>query len=306
MQNLYNNIKSVSLEFATKLTPVLKASKFKETGNITPEEYVVAGDFLIEACGAWKWMPASSKSTEKDFLPADKQYLMTRRVPCYKRCKDIEYDGIHEKIIDIGDGEETGVGNENSEEQWVDTHHNDEYDRPGNGDGVVRGVEALELKDDEEVESDSSEEALDLEDIDDDQIFVKQVDTDQETQVLMTRTYDLHITYDRFYQTPRMWLSGYSESDKPLTNEQTYEDISQDHVNKTVTFEAHPHIEATTMCSIHPCKHANVIKKIMDAMEAGDSGETLQVHMYMVVFLKFIQAAIPTIEYDFTKSVTVN
>ena len=103
-----------------------------------------------------------------------------------------------------------------------------------------------------------------------------------------------------------MWLSGYSESDKPLTNEQTYEDISQDHVNKTVTFEAHPHIEATTMCSIHPCKHANVIKKIMDAMEAGDSGETLQVHMYMVVFLKFIQAAIPTIEYDFTKSVTVN
>lgn len=41
-------------------------------------------------------------------------------------------------------------------------------------------------------------------------------------------------------------------------------------------------------------------------MEAGDSGETLQVHMYMVVFLKFIQAAIPTIEYDFTKSVTVN
>ena len=32
-------------------------------------------------------------------------------------------------------------------------------------------------------------------------------------------------SYDRFYQTPRMWLSGYSESDKPLTNEQTYRKI---------------------------------------------------------------------------------
>lgn len=25
-----------------------------------------------------------------------------------------------------------------------------------------------------------------------------------------TQTYDLYITYDKFYQTPRMWISGYS------------------------------------------------------------------------------------------------
>merc|ERR1711976_78356 len=184
MQNIYNNIKSVSREFAEKLTPVLKQSKFKETGNITPEEFVIAGDFLVEACGVWKWMPASSEAMKKDFLPSDKQYLMTRRVPCYKRCKEIEYDSVHEKIIENGENDE-----------WVDTHHTDEYNRPGNG--ISTGIEALELKDDEnEVESDDTEEALDLEDIEDDQIMVKQVETVQESQVLKTRTYDLHITYD--------------------------------------------------------------------------------------------------------------
>lgn len=29
--------------------------------------------------------------------------------------------------------------------------------------------------------------------------------------VLRTRTYDLHITYDKYYQTPRLWVIGYNE-----------------------------------------------------------------------------------------------
>lgn len=32
-----------------------------------------------------------------------------------------------------------------------------------------------------------------------------------EDNILKTRTYDLSITYDKFYQTPRMWLYGYDE-----------------------------------------------------------------------------------------------
>ena len=34
-----------------------------------------------------------------------------------------------------------------------------------------------------------------------------------------------------------------------------YEDISQDHVNKTVTMEAHPHCNGPPMASVHPCKY---------------------------------------------------
>lgn len=30
-------------------------------------------------------------------------------------------------------------------------------------------------------------------------------------EIVHTRTYDLHITYDKYYQTPRLWLTGYDE-----------------------------------------------------------------------------------------------
>ena len=33
----------------------------------------------------------------------------------------------------------------------------------------------------------------------------------EESNILRTRTYDLNITYDKYYQTPRLWLYGYDE-----------------------------------------------------------------------------------------------
>ena len=35
--------------------------------------------------------------------------------------------------------------------------------------------------------------------------------SESESGVLQTRTYDLNITYDKYYQTPRLWLYGYDE-----------------------------------------------------------------------------------------------
>ena len=29
--------------------------------------------------------------------------------------------------------------------------------------------------------------------------------------ILQTRTYDMYVTYDKYYQTPRLWLFGYDE-----------------------------------------------------------------------------------------------
>ena len=34
--------------------------------------------------------------------------------------------------------------------------------------------------------------------------------------IMHTRTYDLLITYDKFYQVPRFWLVGYDENRQPL------------------------------------------------------------------------------------------
>ena len=49
----------------------------------------------------------------------------------------------------------------------------------------------------------------------------------EEVGILATRTYDLNITYDNFYRTPRLWLFGYSEKQHPLCEKEMYEDISQ-------------------------------------------------------------------------------
>ncbi|UYV62890.1 ATG3 [Cordylochernes scorpioides] len=121
-----------------------------------------------------------------------------------------------------------------------------------------------------------------------------------EDGILQTRTYDLNITYDKYYQTPRLWIYGYDESRQPLTIEQMYEDISQDHAKKTVTMETHPHLPGPPMASVHPCRHAEVMKKILQSVTEG--GGELGVHMYLIIFLKFVQTVIPTIEYDFTQN----
>ena len=36
-------------------------------------------------------------------------------------------------------------------------------------------------------------------------------------EILATRTYDLNITYDKYYQTPRLWLFGYDENREERT-----------------------------------------------------------------------------------------
>jgi len=119
--------------------------------------------------------------------------------------------------------------------------------------------------------------------------------------ILKTRTYDLSITYDKYYQTPRVWLSGYDEHRSVLPPKKTLEDVSAEHAKKTVTIDPHPHTGAPA-ASIHPCKHAPVMKKLMDAT-ARAGGGTPKVEHYLLVFLKFIASVVPTIEYDYTLSI---
>lgn len=56
---------------------------------------------------------------------------------------------------------------------------------------------------------------------------------------------------------------------RPLTATQIFEDVSQDYAKKTVTIETHPHLNMS-LASIHPCRHAQVMKKIIERM--GDTG----------------------------------
>ena len=63
--------------------------------------------------------------------------------------------------------------------------------------------------------------------------------------------------------------------------------LLQDHLNKTVTLEQHPHLPPPSRLSVHPCRHAEVMKKIMTMIE--EDGRQLEVHSYLLVFLKFVQ-----------------
>jgi len=49
------------------------------------------------------------------------------------------------------------------------------------------------------------------------------------------------------------YLSFRNQHRHPLKPAQIYQDISQDHANKTVTIEPHPHLNMS-QASIHPCK----------------------------------------------------
>ena len=43
---------------------------------------------------------------------------------------------------------------------------------------------------------------------------------EEEDHIVKTRTYDLLISYDKYYQVPRFWLVGYNEMRQPLTPKQ--------------------------------------------------------------------------------------
>lgn len=87
--------------------------------------------------------------------------------------------------------------------------------------------------------------------------------------ILSVRTYDCLITYDKYYQTPRMWLVGYDEHGVPLKTSAIFEDISSDYAQKTVTIEPFPHSATLSTASVHPCKHASVMKKVIERMDAS-------------------------------------
>ncbi len=125
----------------------------------------------------------------------------------------------------------------------------------------------------------------------------------EESQIVQSRKYDLSITYDKYYQTPRIWLYGYDENGSPLKPDRMLEDVMADYAQRTVTLEAHPHT-SIPQASVHPCQHATAMKRIINALL--EANKKPNVDQYLFIFLKFIQSVVPTIEYDYTMDVDVS
>eukprot|EP00898_Chlorokybus_atmophyticus_P001075 jgi/Chlat1/1969/Chrsp158S02310 len=270
---------------AEYVLPVQTTSTLRHDGKLTPEEFVAAGDALVFKCPTWSWEGCSDPNRRNPHFPNKKQYLITRNdTNGDESIPSMDGSALSEtKAVAVA---EPVAVTANAEEEEVPDM--DEY--------VDNGV----IEDDEATLSADLLRAVEPED-----------------NILHTRTYDITITWDKYYAVPRIWLFGYDEHRTPLRSEQIFEDVIQDHANKTVqesnshaavlpqpvTAEMHPFIPYPH-ASVHPCNHSNVMKKIIAVL--SQRGAELQADNYMFIFLKFIASVVPTIEYDYTVHVDMN
>lgn len=294
MQSVFHGVREY-------LTPVLSESSFLEKGVLTPEEFVIAGDQLIYKCPTWRW-EAGDEHKRKAYLPDDKQYLVTKNVPC--RCRVASLEQNYQAETEV-------------ESDWLATHADrpvltteDEFqDISGSPTVLPAAAAAAPVNILNSVVDEHFGEYADLASFEEDNLVEEDAgatlsyltaEEPEEDNIVKTRTYDLSMTYDKYYQTPRVWLFGYDENEQPLTHEQLFQDVMQDYANRTVTIETFPHSDVSH-ASIHPCQHANVMKRIIDNITKG--GKEARNDQYLFIFLKFVQSVIPTVDYDYTMEI---
>lgn len=346
-------VKASSRSMGGSLLVSRRGRRLQETDTdvsllLLAEEFVAAGDFLSYKFPTWQWSAGEASKT-RDFLPKEKQYLISRGVPCLRRVSQIEKDAIgsgsgggattsDERLLSFADGKDGDAGT-GGEDDWLATHldsdRNDEEvgeiaDIP-DGEGAAAaatstttrpppGADSLTTAQEDDLASrvagttlgggsgaaDDDDDVGDIPDMDDedgdeedDDVLLgatggveEQDDPATATatstsstataaaaaatnaasrsgNILSVRTYDCLITYDKYYQTPRMWLVGYDEHGVPLKTSAIFEDISSDYAQKTVTIEPFPHSATLSTASVHPCKHASVMKKVIERMDAS-------------------------------------
>jgi ubiquitin-like-conjugating enzyme ATG3 len=298
------------------LTPTLKSSAFLDKGVLTPEEFVKAGDELVFRCPTWSW-EGGDPSKAKSYLPTDKQYLVTRNVPCRERVAEMEKFMAEENGVE---GDEdwlvSTIIKESNKEAFEDDF--DILDR----DGEVVEKKAVEgagssgtaASAGDTTTAEEEDEYADMAGFEDDNVIQDDAAMAPENQkyddnLVKVRTYDLSITYDKYYQTPRVWMIGSSAEGQPLSGKEMMEDVISDYANRTVTIESHPHVSGPH-ASIHPCQHGKVMKAIVrnlvKQVGEGEEEKGPAVEMYIFIFLKFVSSMIPTISYDFTMDVTAD
>lgn len=290
------------------LTPISHTSTFETTGQLTPEEFVKAGDYLVRMFPTWKWNEDEFKDLScRDFLPSEKQFLVTRKVPSSRRATNfLKIDDTETKELDDG---------------WIlnQKYENEENTSTSGDIEKVSNPSVPELVDLSLEENYGEEMNHEV----DDELTQNEMDDDiVDIQPSTVRYYDIYITYSTSYRVPKLYLCGFDNDGSPLAPEQMFEDIAPDYRTKTATIEPLPFFKGNQVSvSIHPCKHANVMRVLMDKVRASrikershtpkgaeeewedleaDIEEGLRVDQYLIVFLKFITSVTPGIEHDYT------
>lgn len=175
--NLLPSLRSALDAARDRFAPVSHTSTFRTTGQITPEEFVLAGDYLVYKFPSWSWCAAQSPARKVAYLPDDKQYLVTRGVPCHRRLGDDFVGGPAGAADDLvrdgflgGQDDETSGGNNGSgggdDDGWLRTGGTTEKEQEGLRGQVRTMSESGQLG--KPVVEEEDEEIPDMEDEDDD------------------------------------------------------------------------------------------------------------------------------------------
>ncbi|MCE3050295.1 E2-like enzyme [Datura stramonium] len=118
-----------------RITSPRTVSAFKEKGVLSVSEFVIAGDNLVSKCPTWSW-ESGEPSKRKSYLPADKQFLITRNVPCLRRAASVEeeYEAAGGEVL---------LDNEDND-GWLATHGKPK-EKNGAEDDNLPSIEALEI-----------------------------------------------------------------------------------------------------------------------------------------------------------------
>lgn len=268
---LFTAIKNKFVKEFNDATPaeIPKKSVFLEDGRLTPQEFTDACDRLILASKMWAWQSASKGGFQEPVLDPKKQYLKATTV---SRCRLSDDTSDIHTLKDDGEWQVLGT------DKPVDP---EKFEKEEKKPLPAKAKEARDWNDSE----------------DDDEITeVKTTDKPGEVED-PKRIYEVHITYDRHYLTPRLWLTGVDSKNRPLTQDQIMEEVMKEYRDKTVTYDKQPHT-GEYMINIHPCKHANVLKSF--AEQAMSNGNEVRPDQSLFLFLKFISSVMPTVEIDFT------
>lgn len=261
-----NVLHSTLSSLRDKWAPISHTSTFRSTGQITPEEFVLAGDYLVYKFPTWSWSDAATPTKRVSYLPNGKQFLVTRGVPCHRRLDENFAGDAGQDEAMVQDGFAAGEGGE-GDDGWLRTGG-----LAASQEARVRDVRTVDESGNmgEREEEDEEEEIPDMEDEEDDEEAIIRDNSHGSGTTAPLRTYTLYITYTPYYRTPRLYLSGYISQSEPLAPQAMMEDIVGDYKDKTVTLEDFPFFEGgVKMASVHPCKHASVMKVLLDRADAA-------------------------------------
>ncbi|KAI9832182.1 MAG: E2-like enzyme [Sarea resinae] len=257
-----------------RLAPITHTSTFRTTGQITPEEFVLAGDYLVYKFPTWSWSDADHASKRVNYLPEGKQFLVTRGVPCHRRLdENFAGDAGHDETV-VGDGF-AGGDHDDGDDGWLRTGG-----LAASQEAKARDVRTVDESGNMGEREDDDEEIPDMEDEEDDEEAIIRDPKGGSGTTAPLRTYNLYITYTPYYRTPRLYLSGYLSASEPLPPPAMMDDIVGDYKDKTVTLEDFPfYTNSIKMASVHPCRHASVMKSLLDR---ADAALKLRVHKMRV------------------------